>query len=396
MQRRHRNRVACTGLAIAGAILLHGVAFAQQPASPAVRDLHPISLTDRLKVFDKAWDNTRKYFFDPKFSGVNWAEMKAKWRPVAEKLGTDKVRLTDVIQRLLNELKASHTDIKATGVAYAPYGTGVHYVSIGGKWLVDWVAPGSAAQHAGLERGWTLTGAEGDCNAVDKPATIVVVRLQDLQDTSHRAELPCAVDPARPARTDNVRVLEGGAIYVRMSFVPARVKALADEVARNQSAPAFVLDLRGNGGGGTKEQRQAFDLFFRDKTIIGTFRGQKGEEYTLKTNGSKSAYQGRVIVLTDRNSQSAAEVFAQAFQETGRGIVVGQQSRGVVLLGTHFKLPNQFDLHLAVGDYHSAKGIRLEGRGVIPDVTVGDLTVQDFRENRDLVLDRVLQLLRER
>ena len=118
MQRRHRNRVACGSLVIAGAILLHGVAFAQQPASPTVRDPIQMSVADRLKVFDKAWETTNKYFFDPTFNGVNWAEMKAKWRPVAEKLGTDKVRLTDVIQRLLNELKASHTDIKATGVAY--------------------------------------------------------------------------------------------------------------------------------------------------------------------------------------------------------------------------------------------------------------------------------------
>jgi carboxyl-terminal processing protease len=355
-----------------------------------------MSLTDRLKVFDKAWETTNKYFFDPKFNGVNWAQMKAKWRPVAEKLGTDKRRLTDAIQRMLNELKASHTDIKATGVAYVPFGTGVHYVSIDGKWLVEWVAPDSAAQRAGLERGWILTGATGDCNALDKPDTMVVVQLQDLQETPRRAELPCGVDPARPARTDDVQVLESGAIYVRVVFSASRVKALADQVARNQSAPAFVLDLRGNGGGGTKEQGQVFDLFLRDKTIIGTFRAQNGREYTLKTNGSKSAYQGRVIVLTDRNSQSAAETFAHAIQETGRGIVVGQRSRGVVLLGNHFKLPNQFDLHLAVGDYHTAKGIRLEGRGVIPDVAVDDLTVKDFRENRDIVLDRVHQLLQGR
>ena len=37
----------------------------------------------------------------------------------------------------------------------------------------------------------------------------------------------------------------------------------------------------------------------------------------------------------------------------------------------------------------------IEKRGVIPDVAVDDLTVKDFRENRDLVLDRVHQLLRE-
>jgi C-terminal processing protease CtpA/Prc len=43
-------------------------------------------------------------------------------------------------------------------------------------------------------------------------------------------------------------------------------------------------------------------------------------------------------------------------------------------------------------DYHSAKGVRLEGRGVIPDIEV-DLTIKDFREDKDAVLDRVRQLL---
>ena len=84
--------------------------------------------------------------------------------------------------------------------------------------LVDWVAPDSAAQRAGVERGWILTGSDGDCNAPDKPDTIVVAQLQDLQDRPRRAELPCAVYPAVPAPTDDFRVLESGAIYVRLSF----------------------------------------------------------------------------------------------------------------------------------------------------------------------------------
>jgi C-terminal processing protease CtpA/Prc len=73
-----------------------------------------------------------------------------------------------------------------------------------------------------------------------------------------------------------------------------------------------------------------------------------------------------------------------------------KQTRGVVLLGNHFTLPNQFDLHLSVGDHHTAKGIRLERRGVIPDIAVDEITVKDFRENRAPVLDRILQLLQER
>jgi C-terminal processing protease CtpA/Prc len=309
-------------IVIAWLILLQSVAFAQQPVRPTVRDPLQISLADRLKVFDKVWETVHKYFFDPTFNGVNWAQVKQKYRPLAE-AATDKVQLAGIIQPMLGELHASHTGFRAD-VPSSPSGT--------------------------------------------------------------------AATTAAP--TDNVRVLERDAIYLRLSFEPARVKWLADELARHASASAIVLDLRGNGGGGTAEQRKVFDLFFSAKTIFGTFRFQNGKEYTLESNGSKSAYRGRLIVLTDHNTQSAAETFSQGIQETGRGIVVGQQTLGVVLLGNHFKLPNQFDLHLAVGDYHTVKGVRLEGRGVIPDVAVDDLAVKDVRENRDPVLDRVNQLLR--
>ena len=311
-------------LVIVWIILLHSVAFAQQPVRPTVRDPLQISLADRLKVFDKVWETVHKYFFDPTFNGVNWAQMKEKYRPLAE-AATDKAHLAGIIQPMLGELHASHTGFRAD-VPSSPSGTA-----------------------------------------------------------------------ATTAPTDNFRVLERGAIYLRLTgFDPAPEKWLADQMARNESASSIVLDLRGNGGGGTATQRKVFDLFFSAKTVFGTFRFRNGKEYTLKSDGSKSAYRGRLIVLTDRNTQSAAEAFSQGIQETGRGIVVGQQTRGVVLLGNHFKLPNEFDLHLAVADYHTVKGIRLEERGVIPDVAVDALTVKDFRENRDPVLDRVNQLLRER
>lgn len=97
-------------------------------------------------------------------------------------------------------------------------------------------------------------------------------------------------------------------------------------------------------------------------------------------------------MLTDRGTHSAAELFARSVQETGRGIVVGQQSGGEVLGATHVKLPKGFDLHIAIYDYQTSKGTRLEGRGVQPNEWVG-LTVKDFRENKDAVLDRVNQLL---
>jgi len=381
----HRHRLV-RSLVLIGIILLQCFAVAQE-SGPAVPDLQ-ISLPDRLKVFDKLWEKVNKYFFDPKFNGVNWAQMKEKYRPLAE-AATNKAELLDVLQKMVGELHASHMGVRGD-FRFPPYGTGASYVQLEEKWLVGGVAPGSPAQLAGIERGWILTSADGECTA---SRTKVALKFLDLREQTQSLDLPCATHQPMPAPVGSVRPLENGAVYLRLtSFTPEPAKWLADQVTRNKSAKAIVLDLRGNSGGSTESQMKVFELFFSSKAVFGKFRFQTGKEYTLKTGGSKSAYRGRMLVLTDHFTQSAAEVFAMAIQETGRGVVVGQHSNGGVLLGNHFKLPNGFDLHIAVADFYTAKGIRLEGRGVIPDVPVAP-TAKDFRENKDTVLVRVNQLL---
>jgi carboxyl-terminal processing protease len=366
-------------------ILLQTFALGQGLPRPAVPDLQ-ISLTDRLNVFNKTWETVNKHFFDPKFNSVDWEQMKVKYQPLAE-AATDKSQLRDVLGRMVRELRASHMGVNgfSRGVNY---NYGLDLTQIEGKWLVRGTGEDSVAQHAGVERGWILTTAEGDCVS---PERKVRVRMLDLQEQMRSLELPCGSHPFSP-ESSIVRPLEGGAVYLRFTkFQPAEAKWLADQVARNMSSPAIVLDLRYNPGGAEDTAKQVCNLFFGEKTIIGIFRDRKGKENTLKA-GSNSAYRGRLIVLIDHRTRSAAEVFAKAVQETGRGIVAGQTSAGEVLGAMNYNLPSGFGLHLAILDYHSAKGMRLEGRGVQPNVPVSS-TARDFRENKDPVLDRVLQLL---
>jgi carboxyl-terminal processing protease len=338
-----------------------------------------------LNVFDKAWETINKNFFDPKFNGVNWAQMKDKYRPLAE-AATDKVQLLDVLQKMLSELHTSHT--AASGDFQ--YGIGLGYSQIEGRWLVRRVAPGSPAHLAGIERGSILTGSEGDCIGTKRN---VSVQLLDLREQTRSANLICATYAAAPEPAAAVRTLDGSAVYLPFtSFTSGPAAWFVEQVERNKSAQTMILDLRGNWGGSLDIAQKIFALFFSEKTEIGNFRDRKGKTISLKTGDNKSAYRGRIVVLTDRYTGSAAEVFASAIQESGRGIVIGQPSKGGVLGATHYKLPNGFDIHVALMDYHTAKGVRLEGRGVIPNVAV-DLTIKDFREDKDAVLDRVHLLL---
>ena len=103
--------------------------------------------------------------------------------------------------------------------------------------------------------------------------------------------------------------------------------------------------------------------------------------------GKPDAYAGKLAVLMDSDSASASEATAGALQSTGRAIVVGEVSCGCLLafLG-YAALPGGGELAFSEIGFSDAKGERIEGRGVIPDVVV-ERKRADLLEQRDRVLE---------
>jgi carboxyl-terminal processing protease len=99
-----------------------------------------------------------------------------------------------------------------------------------------------------------------------------------------------------------------------------------------------------------------------------------------------------VALLVDQYSRSAAELTPAALQEAGRAVVVGEHTGGSVLISQDTRLPDGGRLTLSRADYITAGGVRLEKRGVTPDVIVAR-TLEDRRAGRDPMLDAALEAL---
>jgi carboxyl-terminal processing protease len=92
----------------------------------------------------------------------------------------------------------------------------------------------------------------------------------------------------------------------------------------------------------------------------------------------------------DELSGSASEMFAGGMQSIGRVRVFGATSAGAVLPARMDRLPNEDVLYHAFGDFTTAGGIMLEGRGVIPDEPV-PLMRPDVLAGRDASLDAAIR-----
>jgi carboxyl-terminal processing protease len=365
----------------------------------------PMTLEDRLRVFSRLWIEVNERFYDPGFNGVDWAQIKVKYRPRVESVQTG-IQLQTILQMMLDELHTSHVDVffdtdKNVGVGFSSRrGPVQNPVLIEGQWVVRSVDEGSGAYRAGVQRGWILTnwneepygsGTSTDC---DNGETIKLQFL-DLENQERIRDVPCGIYPYLQTTAErSTRNVDGDFLYVRLpSFKDDNGRWLTDQTEKNSNIRAIVVDVRRNGGGDIDVVQNCLSPFFAEPTVFGEFHHRNGTTLTVKVSGrGKRAYRGRVFVLVDDASGSGSEVFAAGIQESGRGILVGRQTMGAVLNAKRRQLPNGFYSNVGHSDFKTTKGIRLEGRGVSPDKPVTQ-TIEDFRENRDLDLDRVRELL---
>jgi carboxyl-terminal processing protease len=84
---------------------------------------------------------------------------------------------------------------------------------------------------------------------------------------------------------------------------------------------------------------------------------------------SSDIHQGRLVILTDGQTASTAESFTYLLQRNG-ALVVGEQTAGAMLSAEFFPLDETFKLFVPVADYVAPDLVRLDGRGVMPDIEI--------------------------
>lgn len=101
--------------------------------------------------------------------------------------------------------------------------------------------------------------------------------------------------------------------------------------------------------------------------------------------GGVRPFAGKMVVLVDRPTMSAAEILSAALQESGRARVIGRPTSGSVLAMESKRLSDGGELRISVKDFVTAKGRRLEKNGVEPDVpTAFGLAELRSGEDRDM------------
>jgi carboxyl-terminal processing protease len=405
-------------LAVAGFVSLTACcATAQQTFSKFDRE----RVLEMLNVIGR---DVRVQYYDPKFHGVNWDSNLAEMRQKIEQAPSLNMALAD-IAAALDKLNDSHTFfLPPQHVASTDYG--FQYQLVGDHCFVTRVRPGSDAESQGVRAGdevlaingyqvtrntqWkmeytysvlrpqpglrlTLKDPAGRERKLDVAAKIHTGERLTYAPNSEWEIIRAAENQQHLVRTRYLELGDAVLVVKLQEFLYSEVESM---IAKARKFPNLILDLRGNPGGSAEALKHMVGAMFdRDVEIDQRVtRKDTKPEIAKKAHNSCS---GKIVVLVDSKSGSAAEMFARIVQLEKRGIVVGDRSAGAVMEAERYTERYMegntavfYGASITVADVIMSDGKSLEHTGVTPDDVLLP-TATDLATGKDPVLAHAVE-----
>ena len=376
---------------------------------------------DMLKTVS---DEIKKNYYDPKLHGVDWdAKVAQAQQKIAGSSSLGAAML--YIAATVDSLNDSHTYFYPPRRAQS-YDYGIAYQFVGERCYVTHVRAGSDAASKGVQPGYEILTINGhiperkDTWKLDylfnvlSPQPFLNLLLQLPPNGASRefqvqAKMRMLKRPTDVSRSDDreydsfrrylhVRTVEYGSDLIIVKFPNFYFSNLeiAEIMNKAQRFRTMIMDLRGNSGG-SADTMQWFVGGVFDKPVKIADRVTRKQTKELIAKPPHHVFTGKLIVLVDSQSASAAEIFARVVQLEKRGSIIGDATSASVMEAKHFSnslggtLALFYGESITVGDLIMTDGKSLEHIGVTPDIVTLP-TQADLTSGSDPVLARAAEM----
>lgn len=217
-----------------------------------------------------------------------------------------------------------------------------------------------------------MSGKPGATPEERKTIRIVrnTVKLEEQSAQKRILELPAGDD------TIKVGVIDIPAFYIDFDAMRRgedNYKSTTRDVSRlleelqQENVEGIIIDLRNNGGGSLQEANELTGLFIEYGPTV-QIRHSSRRVWRDGKRLRSAYYEGPLMVMINRLSASASEIFAGAIQDYERGIIVGDRSFGKGTVQTMVPL-EEGQLKVTESKFYRISGDSTQHRGVVPDIT---------------------------
>jgi carboxyl-terminal processing protease len=377
-------------------------------------------------------NDVKKHYYDPKFHGVDWNATVAEAKEQIDKTTSFNMAMSHIAAALL-ALNDSHTFFIPPEHAYHNE-YGIQYQIIGERCFITRVRPKSDAESKAVKAGDEVLGLNGFSVTRDdlwkmqyaflvlRPQAGLRFTLKDPSGAQGQVDVAAKFrqgkrltdltggdsgndiwDLVRDEETQEhllrARYLESNnqLLVLKVPEFMFSQKDVETMIGKARKHDNLILDLRGNPGGSVDTLKYLVSGLFDKEVKIADRVGRKDTKPEV-AKPWHNAFTGKIVVLVDASSASAAEVFARIIQLEKRGVVVGDHTSGAVMEARHYEEKMGADTVILYGasitdsDLVMTDGKSLEHTGVTPDEVVLP-TGQDIAAGRDPALARAAEIL---
>jgi len=404
--------------------LLASLAWTQQAMSKFDRDR-------ALDILKTVGDDVRKHYYDPKFHGVNWDAKIAEAKEKIEKETSFNMAMSH-IAAALDTLNDTHT-VFLPPMHANRHDYGMQFQMIGERCFVTHVRPNGDAEKKGVKAGDEILTINGvDVNRDDiwkiyyvfwmlRPQPALHLTLADSGGSQRSVDVAAKVHEGGRVKNladyggemwdlgrqdeayehiTRTRYAEYGdpLLVIKLpEFKYLTALEVAGIMGKARKHQGLILDLRGNPGGVAETLKYMIGGVFDKEVKIDDRVGRKERKPEI-AKPLHNPYTGKLVVLVDAESASAAEVFARVVQLEKRGVVMGDRSAGAVMEAKEYDEQAGTDIAAFYGvsitesDLIMTDGKSLEHTGVTPDVVLLP-SPYALANGRDPVLARAAETL---
>ncbi|MEO0469066.1 MAG: S41 family peptidase [Bacteroidota bacterium] len=329
--------------------------------------LGPEEANDPENIFELVWKGFDENYALFSTTDLDWDEVYSRYRPQVTAQTTDD-ELWELFEKMLVELNDGHTSM-------------IDYTGRRGISAVS----GEAQDEADSLFDFQIVMQE----YLTDPT---IVGLSETSDEGFVYDMIGAVGYVLIPSMDGDATLTNAAAWT---------EGIDEVIASFGPNPqGIIVDIRGNGGGYDSNSKRLAGAFASERKLAYTVQTKNGpardafdepKEHFVEPIGTP--YTGSVVLLTDRNSVSAAEIFTLLMTQNDNVVLVGDTTFGAFSDASFERfLPNGWVYNLSHQLYLDPNGDFLDGIGMAPDVLIKN-TSADIANKRDAVLEKALELL---
>ena len=362
-----------------------------------------------VDLYDNVWRLINSKFVDQSNNQQNWA----KWRHKYD----NQIRTNEDAYVAINTMVASLNDPytkfldpkefadETSSIKGSLKGIGIQIGVKDGKLMVIAPIEDTPAERAGLQaddeileidgvstKGITVDKAADKIRGKEGTQVTLLVKRKDVAPKTYtitRTEIEIkSISQKLP--TD--MTIPNDFCYIRLSSFISRNAAteFGNILNTNRNKKGFIIDLRSNPGGLLTNAIYISDMFLDGGTIVSTV---DRDGYKETQRASAGVYTKKpVVVLINKGSASASEIFSGAMKDNHRAVIIGEQSFGKGLVQEINKLPYESGINITIQKYLTPNGTDINKKGITPDIVV-KLTEDDVKNKNDLQLKKAVEVL---